>query len=333
MTIQTRVARSVAGRGVDQRPGRRPRVSRQTRLHMAGLLVALAVCGCSGTGASSAPTQAHGAFSPTGSMTEVRYGHTATLLSDGRVLITGGNNLNRRSMRDPAGIALAELYDPNTGQFSGTGSMTTSRVGHTATLLADGHVLIAGGYEGLTGGATAELFDPKTGKFSGTGSMTSTRRGGTATLLSDGRVLVAGGGDGSASSASAELYDPATGAFSATGSMATARMADTATLLPNGRVLIAGGRGGIALDLASAEVYDPKTGQFSATLLGDGHVLLVGNPRAAELYDPKTGRFSVSGSMPDWCVEHTATLLSDGRVLVAGGHSSSFFASAEIYQP
>jgi acetyl-CoA carboxylase carboxyltransferase component len=238
------------------------------------------------------------------------------------------------------------------GTFSPTGSMVAERESHIATLLTDGRVLIAGGWNGSDYFASAELYDPKTGAFSSTGSMATIREGDTATLLSDGRVLIAGGRNGSAAVASAELYDPATGAFSSIGSMATSRAGPTATLLSDGRVLIAGGwNGSDRGDVASAELYDPKTGAFSstgsmatsreehtATLLSDGRVLIAGGwngsaaVASAELYDPKTGAFSSTGSMATIRHSHTATLLSDGRVLIAGGwNGSAAVASAELY--
>jgi hypothetical protein len=276
------------------------------------------------------------AFVPTGSMTIARVGHTATLLKNGKVLVTGGNG------GSGPGLASAELYDPSNEFFTATGSMTIARVGHTATLLTDpalpnyGKVLIAGGDPS---GTAAELYDPVTETFTATGSMTIARVGHTATLLTDpalpnyGKVLIAGGG-----TATAELYDPANGTFTATGSMTTARVGHTATLLtgatlPNyGKVLIAGGA------TATAELYDPANGTFSATgsmttaraghtatLLTDpalpnyGKVLIAGSS-SAEVFDPASGTFAVVGSLPaGGAVGCTATLRNDGTVLVAGG--------------
>ena len=255
---------------------------------------------------------ATGKFTATGSMSTARFHFTATLLSDGRVLVVGGCGFGSASNAP----ASAEIYDPRTGTFSPTGSMSTARCGAAATLLSDGSVLIAGGTpDNTTFLASAELFDPKTGTFSPTGSMATARGGSTATLLSDGDVLVVGGTpDGPKILASAELFDPKTGTFSPTGSMATARKAHTATLLSDGRVLVAGGWGSSNI-LSSAELYDPKTGTFSptgsmatarqyqtATLLSTGDVLIVGGGNdvtqalaSAELYNPKTGTFSPTG--------------------------------------
>jgi hypothetical protein len=251
-----------------------------------------------------------------------------------------------------------------------TGQMTHARSTHTATALADGRVLLAGGYDADLTTASADLYNPATGTFAATGPMTAARGFFTATLLSDGRVLVAGGTPSSWDQsgpelASTELCDPRTGTFSATGSMATPRDAHAATLLLDGRVLITGGDDRFRHPVASAELYDPKTGTFSptgsmkaarsfhvATLLADGRVLVTGgspvgmnstvgrNLASAEVYDPRTGKFSPTGSMTTQRASHTATRLTDGRVLVTGGAASTASAagshsqaSAELYDP
>ena len=284
------------------------------------------------------------------------YGHTATLLPNGKVLLAGGFV---NSVWDYSGISGsyngATLYDSATGVFSGTGNMTANRGDHTATLLANGKVLIAGGADQDptgTGLASAELYDPSTGTFTQTGSMAVGRFLHTATLLQNGKVLIVGGALTSTSDpvATAEVYDPATGTFTMTGAMATAREQHTATLLADGRVLIVGGAtsAGAGDPTATAEVYDPSTGSFSvtgsmaaartyhtATLLPSGKVLVAGGGdenSTAEVYDPATGSFSITGGMEIGRSGHTATLLPNGSVLVAGGGIFAGLASAELYQ-
>lgn len=306
-----------------------------------------------------------GAFSSTQDMIAQRCYQTATPLQDGRVLIAGGTTVTTGG--GTGELASAELYDPATGTWSATGSMTAAREwGQTATLLLDGRVLIAGGSADAGIMASAEIYDPKTGQFSSTGSMKINRFRHTATLLADGRVLIAGGysGEGrtATSVAESELYDPSTGTFTTTGSMTTARDEHTATLLANGRVLIAGGYSGSygngsdpSKALASAELYDPTTGRFSATgsmtqprwwghtatRLLDGRVLVAGgwgsktlDLATADVYNPSTGEFAATGRMTASRIGATATLLTDGRVLIAGGSdANTIFASAELYQP
>ncbi len=254
--------------------------------------------------------------------------------------------------------------------FRPTGSMSVFRDIHTATLLPDGQVLVAGGGYSVSAGFdalaevvldSAELYDPATGRFSPTGSMETPRLEQTATLLPSGLVLIAGGWDDTVTLGSAELYDPATGTFSATGSLSVARSGATATLLADGLVLIAGGIGSNRFGVTSAELYDPANGTFSATgamasvrtgatatLLPDGQVLIAGGQvpgsdtgsgilASAELYDPATGTFRSTGAMTTSRVGFTATLLDDGQVLVTGGataaESSRSLATAELYNP
>jgi hypothetical protein len=251
------------------------------------------------------------------------------------------------------GEATAETYDPRTGAFTALPAPTSPRVGHSATRLRDGRVLLAGGWTGEGGArlASAELFDPADGRFRRTGSTTIPRAGATATLLRDGRVLLAGGEAEGGSLASAEVYDPRSGRWSRTGRMLAPRKAHTATLLPDGRVLVVGGSSGGRV-LSSAEVYDPRTGRWSRTgrltavrhkhaavRTAGGRVLVLGGSDArdwngqyssAELYDPRTGRFTRTGNMRErrFKLDGAAATLPGGRVLVAGGGKT-----AEVFDP
>jgi Galactose oxidase, central domain/Abnormal spindle-like microcephaly-assoc'd, ASPM-SPD-2-Hydin len=215
-----------------------------------------------------------GTFTATGSMNTGRYAHTATLLNDGTVLVAGGIGPGG-NLGSGVSLASAELFAPMAGTFTPSGSMSTARYIHTATLLSNGTVLVAGG--GIANGsASAELYDPTAKTFNLTGSMNVLRFFHTATLLNNGRVLVAGGAadDGSGILASAELYDPTTMTFTLTGSMNTARDNHTATLLTNGTALVAGGNPpGGTLMLANAELYElvvvvPASLSFSNQMVG-----------------------------------------------------------------
>jgi hypothetical protein len=291
----------------------------------------------------------------TGSLNNARYFHTATLFSDGRVLVAGGAG-PRPGTFPYQGLASAELYDPATRNWTLTGSLNVARLVHTETLLSDGTVLVTGGWpnpqtnSGLL--SSAEIYDPATGTWTRIDNMHVARGAHTATLLSDGRVLVVGARGNNANTA--ELYDPATETWSFTGSTTTPHYGyHTATLLPNGMVLVAGGFDSLSHVSANAELYDPATGTWTATgslnnarhdhratLLANSTVLIEGGAPAtgilasAELYDPATGNWTLTGSMNFARWRHTATLLPNGKVLVAGGiNLGSSFAGAEIYDP
>jgi Galactose oxidase, central domain/Kelch motif len=288
---------------------------------------------------------AQGTWTTTGSMAAARRDHTATLLTNGKVLIARGTG------------GSTELYDRGTGTFSPTGGPLAGGFsqGATATRLLDSRVLVVGG--------NAEIYDPSSGTFSLAGTLNVSRVAHTATLLPDGKVLIAGGQDGSATEthASAELFDPTTNTFTLTGNLTTDRSSHTAVLLPNGKVLVGGGdqitTPGFSTSLSSAELFDPMSRTFNPTgnmtqprcclnwtqaqILGNGKVLVMGGSPAlsGELFDPATGTFSATGTLNTPRGAMSATLLSDGQVLIAGGSivlSGGFSGttdSAEMYNP
>ena len=249
--------------------------------------------------------------------------------------------------------ALAQQRSDVPGIFSGTDNLGAQRSRHTATLLPNGRILVAGGLSGTVALASAELLDPTTETWVATVGLIAARYHHTATLLPNGKVLVAGG-HASSPLASAELYDPVIGTWTATGNLTNARELHTATLLTNGKVLVTGGNQN-GKPVASAELYDPATGTWTvtgnlgtaralhtATLLPNGKVLVAGGFDAtlgasgyltsAELYDPTTGMWSATHGLTTARFGHTATLLRNGEVLVTGGlGSGGDLASAELY--
>jgi hypothetical protein len=281
-------------------------------------------------------------------------GQTLTWLGTGKVLIAGGvNHLGSCASN-------AWLYDPNTQTSVSTGSMLFSRGGHTATLLKDGSVLVAGG--GCVGsGPSSEIYYPSSGTWSSTtGNMLYPRSGHTATLLPDGRVLVAGGDAPASSPRTAEIYDPMSGTWSAAGTMSSARDEHTATLLPDGRVLVTGGSivlGSSVQVLVSSEIYNPSTNAWSLTAamssprtghaaaLLNGKVLVAGGSSgkdnngvdmvlsSATLFDPASGTWSPAASLITGRAYHTATLLLNGTVLVTGGESTQLSGGSEVAVP
>ena len=341
-------------------------------------------------------------FVATGSMTTARYGHTATLLNNGKVLVVGGVGSGTK-------LASAEIYDPQTATWSPAGNIATARSDHTATLLPNGKVIVVGG-NGNNGSylASCEVYDPATGAWAATGNLTTTRVGHTATLLNSGKILITGGvvppvviippNTGTTNTlSSAEIYDPATGAWTATGSMSTPRTQHAAVLMGDGKVYVTGGASGGTI-LASTEMFDPVTGVWTlmnplraarsghtatlgqnsdyvvvvggtgttsaisatmdyyltsvgnwegvypmlfahnshtTTLLANGALLTIGGGTATEVLPGSYTQSTSTESLSVPRASHAATSLADGNVLVVGGFSSfssSALRTAEIYR-
>lgn len=312
-------------------------------------------------------------WSPTATLATARFEHTASTLLDGRVLVVGGAD------HSGAPLAAAEVFDPclfrrrsgggtARGSWSPTGSLQVPRLGHTASLLNDGRVLVAGGTD-HSGAvlASAEVFDHTTGGIGGWRSsapMTVPRSGHTATVLADGRVLATGGTDQSGQPvAEAEIFYPeaegGAGSWKPGPSMTTGRSGHTATRLSDGTVLVAGA--------GSSEVFDPeadegagvwrdrvamglnRTGHAATLLQGAachtggtcGHVMVVGGEDrsgnalvSSELFDPAAGTWTETNRPLFARTSHAAVLLSDGHVLAVGGRDADgVLASAEVFDP
>ncbi len=292
------------------------------------------------------------AFTPlTATMATARALHTATLLRDGKVLITGG--VAAGSFPMPA-LDSAELFDPATGvSVMLAATLRSPRVQHAATLLGDGRVLITGGQVDTLdgdGSDTAELYDPATQTFTLLAArLTGLRGAHGATRLADGRVLLTGGFGNNPGVDTAELYDPATGRFTALAARLTSlRDTHTATLLADGKVLLAAGLdGNVVVD--KAELYDPVAQTFTplagrlqnlrgghaASLLASGRVLLTGGATvfsatdivvldSAELFDPASGTFvTLPATLGVRRIGHAQVRLDDGTVLLIGGGTSA----------
>jgi hypothetical protein len=280
-------------------------------------------------------------LSPVLTMNAQRAAHSATLLAGGKVLLAGG--FRQQGMAEIP-ISSAEIYDPAINRFTPVGELNEARSGHTATLLPDGQVLIAGGWGEKGRTATAELYDPQTGQFSYTASLAAPRAGMTATMLQDGLVLFAGGDSARITpQLAAEIYDPTTHTFVLAGSLQHGRSAHTAALLQDGSVLLVGGRTSDNTVLASAEIFDPANWNFTLTgslngarhkhaavRLQDGNVLVLGGSNqddwkgmhtSAEIYDQTSGKFTSTADLnwPRFKLADAAVLLDDGGVLVGGG--------------
>lgn len=281
-----------------------------------------------------------------------RYAHTATVLSRARVLVYGGLGPYDAFMLGTE-VGEGAAFEPGPRSHR-------ARAFHTATVLQDGMLLIAGGFVlPYSTASTAELFDGERFIFL-PHRMSAPRELHTATPLRDGRVLIAGGFVGGVTSlAVCDLYEPDRRRFARTGDLADSRYGHTASLLHDGRVLVVGGSQFPGEHtLRSVEVYDPATGEFApgaamaeersrhtATVLRDGRVLITGGNSieaggqlaSTEVYDPATGRFEPGPEMSEPRMDHTAVLLQDGRVLIAGGFNGvgepHTLRSCETYDP
>ena len=292
-------------------------------------------------------------WSDVASMNEPREYHTATRLADGRVLVIGGyNEVNGYNW-----LASAEIYDRTTNSWTTVTPMSSGRSGHTATLLADGRVLVVGGNNSGSVLRTAEIYDPASDRWRATSNL-SARESHTATLLPDGRVLVAGGSAGGAI-ATCTIYDPSSNSWSSTtltAPLPSARYSHTASLMPNGQVLVTAGFDSAAA-LSDTVLYDPSTNLWTsvaplaygranhtATLLANGKLMVAGGSgyfgatNTTELVDNANLSWTAAGSLTHARGSQTATLLPNGKVLAVGGHVSGTGAvtnpgSVELYNP
>jgi hypothetical protein len=300
-------------------------------------------------------------FTLKGTLATPRYDHTATLLdAPARILVVGGSNATNQQ------LASAEMFDLTAAAVVPVGQPTGGRTEHTATLLPDGRVLIAGGAAGGLPVNSAELYDPATNAFSPTGNLTYGRFGHSATLLPNGTVLMAGGMStdsavpgGTGITFTTEIYDPATGAFTLQpqpNRMQVNRAFHSTTLLTNGKVLFAGGLSVSVQPTAKSELYDPASNAFvlsgsmlgpryrhtaTATAMPNGQVMVVGGlssfsgqkVRAVELYDPTLGTFSRTGDSWHARANHAAVLTWKKQLLVIGGSVDGIAESAEFSKP
>jgi len=321
------------------------------------------------TGSAEVYDTRTGKWSTTGRMMTSRSSHISVTLADGTAIVSGGDYGNSVGFNP---LAMTDRYNPRTNRWSPVGDMRVARGAlpkvagrayHTATKLADGRVLVAGGFGYITDFTqmvilqTAEIFDPSSATWRLTGNMNQPRTQHAAVALADGRVLVAGGYDFGPPLASTEIFSPKSPAASPPDAMSMhpgfvlPRVAHRARLV-SARVHRAARPIGV-LHRRHSGPPPPSMGKWTttasmhvgrafqpATLLRNGKVLVEGcdalgsGGKTAELYDPAKGTWTLTGSMHVARCGHSAILLKDGRVLVAGGDSdANVWSSMETYDP
>lgn len=291
-------------------------------------------------------------------LSSARFDLTATVLQSGKVLIVGGST---QLQLGGSGTDTVELFDPKTRTFTKATSLGVPRSAHTATLLADGKVLVTGGIANLSPTASAEVYDPASDSWRPVAAMSVPRSKAAAVRLNDGSVLLIGGLDEfpvTPRALMAERYDVSTDSWQRAGTMAYTRPDNpTATLLQDGRVLVVGGRylqNSPDAGLERSEIYDPKTNSWcatqadnhigarsgqSATLLANGRVLVAGGvwascTRQADLYDPATNMWIGVPNMTDARCNNPAVTLPSGNVMVIGGVAQGVATGGvEVFDP
>lgn len=289
------------------------------------------------------------AVEPIQPMGTARAVHQATLLNDGRLLVTGGCAANSCDALQTSN----EFYDIAQRRFRPAPAMRTARVSHATVSLPDGGLLVVGGWTGSGATALTEIYDARTGAFVAGPALQTPRLDAAVLPLDKGRILVAGGASGlNRPVASAEIYDVNTRRFTQAASLTMPRTNHAAVRLPDGRVLLTGGLRAKGTATASAEVYDPRSGKFTAVgamasprykhaavLLRDGRVLVIGGSAgdderqmlaSTEFFDPRTGTFSPGPSMLEvrYKIPSSAVVLADGSVMIAGGAGD-----VEVWRP
>jgi Kelch motif/Galactose oxidase, central domain len=301
-------------------------------------------------------------WSATGSMVVTRRGHTATLLLDGKVLVTGGFD---GTVESPT----AEIYDPATGIWTATGPMGRGRKYHTATRLGDGKVLIAGGIVATNVGNAriAEIYDPSLGTFTSmpitpsSALMSAPRYKHTASVLNDGVTVVLTGGFDSAVQGTTEIFTynaatPTSSTWAAGPALAKSRHDHSASLLTGNRKILLTGGYGQGLD--TAEICDfslvtpacatttsmsTSRASHTSTLLGNGNVLVIGGNdgsqilKTIEVFDPTTLIWTSHAKVLQTArAGHSSTLMSNGKVLISGANNQVggvTTATAELWIP